>query len=182
MKTNSYLFRHFPRHTCLAPSPRLWVLIAFIILSILDCETTPLSATNPVFAFDPAPLKADVTILALSTVVRTPFSNEDIYLATVHLKGHLTILAKLADTFPRSGQPIRRGLLEDHQRFQMMLVRSPDRDLPGNAFFLSRNRAFIFDASAVEEMTIHPPTTLPCFSVIHQKIRLISPQRVGHRT
>ena len=127
---------------------------------------------NPVYELAAKPQSAQVTIMALSASSHSAYAGrQDVYLADIELKGSHQ-LAKLVDTYPSSGMPIRRVILTERYPLRMRLFRNEDCDATGQSFFLGDDDANLFDASTRKVLKDSAAVVIPCFDVVHNSTRL----------
>jgi hypothetical protein len=129
---------------------------------------------NPVYELAAKQQSAGVTIMALSASLHSAAyaGRQDVYLADIELKGKPHQLAKLVDTYPSSGLPIRRAILAERYPLRMRLVRNEDCDTSGQSFFLGDDDANLFDASSRNVLKDNAAVRIPCFNVMHNATQL----------
>ena len=109
-----------------------------------------------VFGNQSKPLKAKVSILAVSSSSRQSFAgNQEIYLADVQLKDGSHQFARLIDQYPGYGLPIRDSVLKAHPMLQMKVTREPECDLPGSRIYLGKVESAVFDGSVRDSLAAH---------------------------
>lgn len=146
-----------------------WCAVLLLAVSVTQVRA---SSVNPVFDSPTQSVKANVDVLAISTVIRDSSGNQDVYLATVRVKGQAPQLARLIDTYPLSSKPIRRDVLRNRAALRMTLVRSPERDSSGQDVFLDADDRNIFDPDVRAELAKQPSGTIPCFTIVHGQTKL----------
>jgi hypothetical protein len=113
--------------TCLRPA------FLFVFLMLWPSAFI-LAKTSPWFPPEEAH-KAEVTVLARSTSVRTNYSNQDVYLVEVRPDKGESFLGRLADNYPAYQDPLPERLLADDARFRVWLRRDAGCDTTAAAMF-----------------------------------------------
>ena len=126
-------------------------------------------ASSSVFDIKESSAKADVSVLALSTLIRTSSGNQDVYLAIVHIKGQPSLLARLVDTYPSYRNPIRHDILRDHTALRMTLTRVPALDSAARDIFLPADASKIFDPNIRMTLLEKRDEKVPVFTVEHEQ-------------
>ncbi|SEB61833.1 hypothetical protein [Terriglobus roseus] len=119
------------------------------------------------------PMTATVSILAMSSSSRQSFAgNQEVYLATVEVKGGGREFARVIDQYPGFGLPIRTSLLRDRTLFKMKVTREPECDLSGAKIFLTQGDSAIFDGSVRDTLRTHANDAVPCYKALHETIEI----------
>ena len=131
------------------------------------------NAQNPVYREHVQPIKAKLTILAVSSVVHMISGNQDTYVAElVAPKDGSPTLAKLVDRYRGADDPIRRVWLVQLHPLEMRLIRDEGCDLEANLVHMPRTDADIFDVRVRDTLRERGPEVLPCYLVDHKATRL----------
>ena len=146
--------------------------ITLLLLSVMACGQALAQSRYSAYTVQTKPQHAIVQILAMSTSVHLGSGNQEVYLAEVSFKGGPVILAKLADEYSMSDQPILRSVLQDRRELRMTLSRTPECDVTGDRFFLGQEESQIFSESARAALKSHSRVAIPCFNVRHSETRL----------
>lgn len=141
-----------------------------VLGSVLSCPLYVLGQSTA-FTHNLKSVSVHAKILARSTSVRQIFAgNEDVYLADILVNGQHK-MAKLVDSYPDAGSPVRSDLLADLHPLRMKLVRDFECDVKGSTFFLGRD-SLIFDPAVRDDLNSHASEIIPCYRVDHDATRL----------
>lgn len=147
--------------------------IAALFALAVALGSAPFHGQNPVYRAHIKPLKATLTILAFSSIVRMSSGNQDTYLAEVSSgEDGLRGLIKLVDRYRGADDPIRRIWLVQLHPLQMVLVRDEGCDSEANLVHISPAEADIFDPSVRPRFAEQGQEIIPCFLVDHKATRL----------
>jgi hypothetical protein len=140
----------------------------------LVASAAAVGASEPsAFSNQSKPRTATVQILAVSSSSRQSFAgNQEIYLATVEVKGKQQQFARLIDQYPGFGLPIRVSLLRDRTVFKMQVTREPECDVPAAQIFLTQGSSAIFDGSVRDTLRTSTTDSVPCYKTLHQTIAI----------
>ena len=133
----------------------------------------PAAAQNPVYRAPLKPVKATVTIMAVSSVLRMVSGNQDTYIAEITSPGDkLPGMVKLVDRYRGADDPIRRTWLVQLHPLEMRLLRDEGCDIEASYIHLTRANVDVFDHSLGPKLEEHGTELLPCFVVDHRETRL----------
>jgi hypothetical protein len=128
------------------------------------------AAKPSAFANQSKPMKAEVTILAISSSSRQSFAgNQEIYLADLRVKGEHQFI-RLIDQYPGFGLPLRTSLLKSQTIFKLQVTREPECDVAGSQVYLSPGDSTVFNGSVRDSLASHQADPVPCYKTLHQTI------------
>jgi hypothetical protein len=158
--------------TCLRP--------ACLFLPLLLCPSTfTLATTSPWFPPEEAH-KAEVTVLARSTSVRTSNNDQDVYLVEVRPKTGERFLGRVVDSYPSYQGSLPDRLLEADARFTVMLQHDAGCDTKADSMFFPGTQT-VADILAREtrqdQAKLSTAAPIRCFEAVHKSWKYI-----GHRS
>lgn len=157
---------------------------AFLFISLMLWPSAFILATTSPW-FPPEEVhKAEVTVLARSTSVRTNYSNQDVYLVEVRPAKGESFLGRVADNYPAYQDPLPERLLEDDARFRVSLRRDAGCDTTAAAMFfpgklhvadiLAREgRSKDLSGSGETPETSSANLPIRCFDVVHKSWKYV---------
>jgi hypothetical protein len=148
-----------------------FVAICVIAATCLPMGWASSKTRQPAFGNQSTPVKATVTILALSSSSRQTFAgNQEIYLADLLVKGGEHQFVRLIDQYPGFGLPIQLSLIKNRTVFMLQVTREPECDLPGSEIYLRTSETEIFNGGVRDTLASHKTETVPCYKTLHQTI------------
>jgi hypothetical protein len=153
---------------------------AFLFVSLLLWPSAfTLAKTSPWFPSEEAH-KAEVTVLARSTSVRTSNNDEDVYLVEVRPKTGEPFLGRVVDSYPAYQGSLPDRLLEADARFTVMLQHDAGCDTKADSMFFPGKRT-VADILAREtrqdQAKLSAAAPILCFEAAHKSWKYI-----GHRS